>query len=401
MIRSPESFTVAIEPEKLDRIRRRVAQYRLDGFPRLPGWRLGMPMEQVERLREYWLDSFSWPEAERSINRFPQFRCTVRGEPLHFLKVNGRGEGERQALVLIHGWPGSFYEFYDLLDQLLSDPTWGYDIVVPSLPGFAFSTPLSAPIGCREIGGRIHELMTDVLGYQSYVAQGGDWGSVIASWLGFDHSESCRGVYLSTDGLRPYAAAQQRVEYSSEDWTKEELAHFAMERTALQDEMGYYRIQATRPQTLGIAMHDNPLGTAAWIFEMYHRWSNLGDQGDLGELLGWDRLLTIATPYLSEDAFITSTWIYVGHELDDPPTLPPGRRVEVPTAFAAYRDPVDPAPPRTLVERSHNLIKWTEMPRGGHFAALEEPGLFAGDLRDFLHLLDPEATSSEPPRLRP
>ncbi|ORV33532.1 alpha/beta fold hydrolase [Mycolicibacterium confluentis] len=161
-----------------------------------------------------------------------------------------------------------------------------------------------------------------------------------------------------------------------------------MEGTDFQVELGYYRIQVTRPQTLGIALHDSPLGAAAWIIEKYKRWSNCVDCDDIGERLGWQNLLTIVMLYLIDDAFVTSTWIYAGHELDDPSTLPPGARVEVPTAFAAYRDPVDPAPPRSLVERSHNLISGTEMPKGGHFAALEESKLSAADLRRFLGLID-------------
>jgi pimeloyl-ACP methyl ester carboxylesterase len=287
------------------------------------------------------------------------------------------------ALVLLHGWPGSVFEFYDALKELLSDPSWPFDVIVPSLPGFAFSTPLQAPTGCRRIAALVDTLVTRHLGFDSYIAQGGDWGAVVASWLGFDHADACRAIHLNAEGIRVHGAPQYEPILEG-DWTDEERRHFAFERGELGRELGYYVQQSTRPQTLGHAMRNDPVGAAAWISEKFHGWSNLGDDEDPGDYFGWDRLLTNALLYVVPDSFVTATWIYAGHDLHDPSTLPPGARIEIPTGFVSCADPIVPPPPRSMIERAHNLVWWRE-DDAGHFAAFEKPQAFVAGLKDFIN----------------
>lgn len=370
----PERFTIAIDDHKLATIREKVAAYDWDALPDAGGWRSGVGLSDLRRLVGYWLDRYDWREQERRLNALPHFMAKVAGERVHF--IHARGNGLRPPLLLLHGWPGSFLEFEPLIAPLVAD---GHDVVVPSLPGYAFSGRPREPIGPRRVAAIFQRLMTDLFGAERYLVQGGDWGSGIGPRLAHDFPESCLGLHLNSIDL----AAADAVPTS-----EAELA-WARRRATLRDqETGYSHEHRTRPQTLGVAMADSPVGVAAWILEKFGVWSDLPQtedgSPDVWQVYSEDLLLTNIMLYVATGSFVTSTWIYQGEQHERSFEFAPGERVTVPTGVAAFPDPVFPPPPRSFAEKTYTIVHWAEMPAGGHFAALEQPELFLADLRAFI-----------------
>lgn len=375
-------FTINIPDETLARIRDRVAAYRWFPAPENEqGFAYGMSTTVLKDLQAYWLETYDWRAAEAALNRYPQFIAEVGGLPIHFVHVVGEAEG-RRPLVLTHGWPGSFYEFWEAIPKLAFPSQHGgkaedaFDLVIPSLPGYGFSGKPASPFGQRATAKLWNTLMTDVLGYETYLAQGGDWGSLVTSWLGFDHGPGkggCRAIHLNMMGLRPTPATPQN---------DEEKAWLGHSQAMMQAEGAYFMEQATKPQTLALALMDSPMGQAAWILEKFHGWSDLGESGDLLEVYSRNQLLTNVMIYLVNDAFATSVWYYNALFQEGGPALPDGERCEAPTGFANYPgETFLVAPPRSWADRAYNLVHWADMPRGGHFAAMEAPDLFVEDVR--------------------
>jgi pimeloyl-ACP methyl ester carboxylesterase len=370
----PEPFTIAIPEARLAAIRGKVAAFDWDALPDAGGWRSGVGLADLRRLTDYWRDRYDWRGQERQLNRLPHFTAEVDGEQLHF--VHARGDGSRPPLLLIHGWPGSFLEFEHLITPLVAD---GHDVVVPSLPGFAFSGRPDAPIGPRRVAAVLQRLMTDLFGATPYLVQGGDWGHGIGAWIAHDYPAACLGLHLNM------------VELAAEDavpTTEAELA-WARQRAALRaPETGYSHQQGTRPQTLSVGLTDSPVGVAAWIIEKFGVWADLptteDGSPDVWRVFSEDLLLTNIMLYVATNAFATSTWIYQGEQMEGSYRFAPGARVDVPTGVAAFPDPVFPPPPRSHVEKTYRVVHWTDMPAGGHFAALEQPDRFLADLRAFI-----------------
>lgn len=367
-------FTIHIPDERLAEIRRKVEAYDLDQLPDAGGWKSGIGKADLRRLIDYWLDRFDWRDAERRLNRLPHFTTQIEGQRLHFIHV--AGDGAKPPLLLLHGWPGSFLEFERLIAPLVAD---GHDVVVPSLPGFAFSTPLPGIIGPIRIAGLLHGLMVELFGEKPYFVQGGDWGSGIATWMAYGHPEAVLGIHLN---MAPIAAADVVPTTEAEAaWRERFLA-------SLERERGYSHQQGTRPQTLGVAMADSPVGVAAWIVEKFGVWADLPRRDDGSPDL-WTRfseaeLLCNVMLYVVPGAAVTATWIYQGQREEGADKLPAGARVAVPTGVAAFPDPVFIPPPRSYAEKTYNIIQWTPMDKGGHFAAMEEPELLLADLRSFI-----------------
>ena len=281
--------------------------------------------------------------------------------------------------MLLHGWPGSFTEFASLIAPLVAD---GHDVVVPSLPGYAFSGRPAAPIGPRQTAELFHRLMTELFGAGRYLVQGGDWGAAIASWMAHGHPDAVAAIHLNMVLIQAEDAAPT---------TPAELA-WATKRAALaKEEAGYSQEQGTRPQTLGVAMADSPVGGAEWIWEKLGVGPEVpgdepggrGARPDLWAAFDETWLLTNIMLYLVERSFVTSTWMYKGRVLEGSGQFPAGTRITVPTGVAAFPDPVFPPPPRSLVEKTYAVAHWTEMAKGGHFAAVEQPGLLLEDMRAF------------------
>lgn len=375
-------FEIAIPDAALERIRARVAAYPWDDMPDLEGWEAGTNRAYLRDLCGYWADGFDWRRQEAALNRFPQFVATVEGVDLHFIHERGSGPAPT-PLLLLHGWPGSVAEFREAIGPLAHPERFGgraedaFDVIAPSLPGFGFSGPPPRPIGPRRMAALFARLMTQVLGYDGYIAQGGDWGGAIVSWLGFEHGPACRAIHTNILTMRHTDGPQGPEE---EAWA----ARFAREQVMQE---GYRTQQATKPQTLGYAMMDSPVGQAAWILEKFHGWSDIEGE-DVESAHSRDDLLTNITIYVATRTFTTASWIYFGRREEGGRILSPeGRRVEVPTGCALFPRELLAWPPRSYVERLYNVVHWTEMPRGGHFAAMEQPELLVDDIRAFARRL--------------
>lgn len=377
-------FTVRIDEEQLAALRERLASTRWPDEP--PGastaaWAYGTDLHYLQELVAYWRTGFDWREQERILNRFSQYTVPLSGIDLHFIHQPGVGP-DPLPLLLSHGWPSSVWEFHKLIPLLTDparfggDPADAFTVVAPSLPGFAFSFKPNQPrLGPDEIADVFAELMHSVLGYEQFVAAGGDWGAFITARLAHAHSERLRGIHLSLLPMRREATRSAGQSADEEDYLRQV-------RRWVSEESGYSAIQATRPQTLAYGLTDSPAGLAAWIVEKFQRWSDCG--GDVESRFTKDELLANVTIYWVTGAIGSSFWPYYarqhgGWSLSD--LVDQGGRIEVPTAYAVFpREIIRPY--RELVERGFNLQRFTRMPAGGHFAALEEPELLATDLRE-------------------
>lgn len=329
----------------------------------------------MKELAGYWTTQFDWRKAEAKLNAHPQFIAQVNGFDIHYYHV--RGKGPRPfPIVLTHGWPGSVVEFQDAIGPLTDPAAFGgsaedaFDVVIPSLPGFGFSSKPPKPVGPVTIARLWHKLMKDVAGYSRFGAQGGDWGQAVTIQLAAQFPESLAGIHFSGTTARPLPEAEQ---------TEEEKAWVRASNAYRQTELDYFGEQSRKPQTVAFALSDSPLGTAAWILEKFKVWSD-SDAG-IEHAFTKDQLLTNVMLYLVTDTAGSAVWIYRGNA--DEPVAPRGR-ITVPTGFAAFpKEMTVFLPPRRFLERDFNLVHYTQMPRGGHFACLEQPRLFVDDLRTF------------------
>lgn len=379
---SVSPFTIAVGQEKLDWIGRRLREAHWPVPAAGDPWAYGTSLAEMRALVDYWLTHYGWRAREAELNRFPHFmgRVAVDDQPydVHFIHVQGKGPNPK-PVIITHGWPGSFVEFMETIGPLTDPASFGGDpadavtVVVPSLIGYGFSSRPARPIGPRTIARAFDRLMREGLGYGDYVAQGGDWGSAVSGWLGYE-GQGCSAIHLnfSFGWTNPDARPE----------TPEEIAAAQNLQQIWRLEGGYMAIQSTKPVTLSYAMADSPLGVAAWILEKFRRWSDLPD-GDLWSIHSRDRILDNIMVYLVTDSFGTASWLYRG-VFDEP--VPAGARVEKPTAIANFPGELGRFP-RSTVEKSYNVVRWTELPKGGHFAAMEQPALFVDDLRGFLREL--------------
>ncbi len=371
------NFKIDVPEDVIQKIYTRVKEYPWHEMPEDGGWSYGTNLDYMKDFCDYWINKFNWREQERKINKFHHYTSLVDDINIHFIHEKGSGNGAI-PLLISHGWPGSIVEFLNIIDPLAHPEKHNgniddsFDVIVPSLPGFGFSDRPSRPIGPRKMAKYFDLLMTDNLGYSNYLAQGGDWGGAISSWLGFEHS-ACQAIHINILTMRHPDGPKGKEE---KEWAK----NFEIEQIK---ENGYRTQQATKPQTLSYAMMDSPVGVAAWIIEKFNSWSDtVGD--DIESVHSKDSLLTNIMIYLITKTFNTASWIYYGRTEEGGRILSPeGKRVEVPTAAALFPAELLSWPPRSYAERIYNIKQWTEMPRGGHFAALEQPDLLIEDIRTF------------------
>ena len=375
-------FRIDVPDKTLEKIRTQVADYPWHEMPDDGGWAYGTHLGYMKELCAYWVNEFDWRKQEAAINRFSHFIAPVQGIDLHFIQEKSDGPSPL-PLIISHGWPGSIVEFLDIIQPLAHPQRFGgseddaFDVIVPSLPGFGFSGRPGRPIGPRKMAELFNRLMIDVLGYSNYLAQGGDWGGAISSWLGFEHAPACQAIHINILTMRHPDGPHGPEE---EAWAVQ------FERDQLL-ENGYRTQQATKPQTLSYAMMDSPVGVAAWIIEKFNSWSDT-DGDNIESAHTKDSLLTNIMVYLVTKTFNTASWIYYGRREEGGRLLSTdNRRVEVPTAAALFPAELLAWPPRSYVERLYNITHWSEMPRGGHFAALEEPELLIDDIRAFARTL--------------
>ena len=378
-----EPFRIAVPDAVLADLRERLARTRFPDEIPDSGWTYGTQLAYLRELVAYWRDRYDWRAAEASLNRLPQFRAIVDGLRIHF--IHQRGVGPKPLpLVITHGWPGSVAEFVDIVGPLTDparhggDPNDAFDVVAPSMPGYGFSDhPREAGMNPRRIAALWAELMAG-LGYERFAAQGGDWGAMVTCYLGADHAERVVGIHMNM-----VPAVPPREDRSTEGVSKQELAELAEARRFQQDETGYQKIQGTKPQTLAYALNDSPAGLAAWIVEKFRSWGDC--DGDVERRFGKDRLLTNVMLYWVPETANSSCRLYY-EALHSDQFPPKGLRVEVPSGFAIFPKEMV-RPPRRWVERVFNVQRWTRMPSGGHFAAMEEPGLLVDDIRAFFRPL--------------
>lgn len=374
-------FTINVSQERLEMIRSKVAQYDWDALADAGGWRSGVGLSDLKRLTSHWLERYDWRAQETRLNRWPHFKTEISGQTLHFIHARSdvADDSRRLPVLLIHGWPGSFLEFRSLIQPLLAD---GHDVVIPSLPGFAFSGRPATPIGPRRTAELLRSLMAELYGDQQFFAQGGDWGASIASWLAYQFPEAVAGLHLNAVAVNDASVKPE---------SDAEKARLKKMGERMQAEMGYFQQQSTRPQTLNALLADSPVGVAAWIFEKFGEWADVprDEQGtpDVWQAFDEDLLLTNIMLYLVTNSIVTSTWFYRGNMLEGAFVFPPGTGVTVPTGVAAFPDPIFDRPLRSYTERSYNIVHWNDMPSGGHFAALERPKLLLADMRSFFRAL--------------
>jgi pimeloyl-ACP methyl ester carboxylesterase len=392
-----EPFIIHVDDADLADLRDRIAKTRWpDQIPSI-GWEQGTESTYLQALLAYWADGFDWRAQERRLNGYDHFRAHIDDVHVHFVHQRAR-DGNGIPLILTHGWPGSFVEYLPVV-SLLTDPQAhgiagpAFDVVIPSLPGYGHSErPARTGVDYRDTARRWHTLMQG-LGYERYGAAGGDFGSGVATYMALDNPEPMIGIYLSTleiliysgPGSRPLSDTERGFLERNERWWAAEG--------------GYVEIQSTKPQTLGYGLNDSPAGLAAWIVEKWRTWGDTN--GDVDARFSRDLLLTNLTLYWVTETIASSMRDYADNRdyFKGVDGLVPGPRdrVDVPTGFSSWPadfgtaplyGPKEGLPPREWIERLYDVQQWTEMPRGGHFASVEEPELYARDLARFFALLD-------------
>jgi pimeloyl-ACP methyl ester carboxylesterase len=383
-----EPFKIAVDPEVIDAMRARIRSTRLpEAAPGEP-WAQGTDRDWLAGLLEYWAHEFDWQATEEYLNRFPQYRARIGETTVHFVHARA-SSGTGIPLILGHGWPSCFAEYLPLVPLLTGPGAHGitgpaFDVVIPSLPGYGFSSRPQVPGGVtyRHVAGLWHRLMRG-LGYHRYAAGGGDFGSGIATYMALGDPAPLIGLHLTNLELTPWTGPGSRP------LTGAEQEYLAQARRWGETERGYTAIQSTKPQTLGYALNDSPAGLAAWICEKWRSWSDSG--GDPDSRFSKDFLLTVVTLYWVTRTITSSIRDYYDNRRwQGEPRLGPDDHVRVPTAVAVFPHMLVPEgePPREWAERLYDIRRWTVMPRGGHFAPAEEPQLVARDIAAFLATLD-------------
>ena len=383
MKKTPEPFTLQVPDAALADLRERLARTRFpDQAPGEP-WAYGTDVGWMRDFVAYWRDRFDWRAEEARLNALPQFKVPLHGIDLHYLHVPGRGR-DPFPLLLSHGWPGSVFEFLDFIPLLTDparfgdDPADAFTVVAPSLPGYGLSFAPGQPrFGVDAIADCFADLMTEVLGYRRFAAQGGDWGSFITGRLGYAHADRLVGIHVNMMPVR-------RDPNMVKNPTPEERQFLDDLTLFLKEETGYQWIQGTRPQTLAFALTDSPAGLAAWVIEKFRTWSD--SRGDVESVFSRDHLLANIALYWFTGAIGSSFWPYYAR-MHGPWPIPEGETVDVPTGYCAFPREIV-RPPRSVAERTFSDIRrWTVMPRGGHFAAMEQPDALAREIREFFRPL--------------
>ena len=355
-------FRVAVPDEDLADLRDRLRRTRWPERECVEDWSQGIPLDYTRELAGYWADEYDWRAREAHLNRFDQFVTEIDGLDIHFIHQRS-ARPDALPLLITHGWPGSIAEFGKVIEPLTQD----FHVVCPSLPGYGFSgKPASTGWNVQRIA-RAWDTLMGRLGYHPYVAQGGDWGAAVTSQIG-RNGGNCRAIHVNM----PVAGPPGPVETP----TAEEAAALKAVAYYQKWDSGYSKQQSTRPQTLGYGLADSPVGQLAWIVEKFWAWTDC--DGHPENALTRDEMLDDVMLYWVTNSAASSARLYwesFGAQTSGP-------RVEVPTGVARFPKEIF-KPPRSWCESVYNITHWTDMPRGGHFAAFEQPELFVEDLRTF------------------
>ena len=375
-----QPYKIEIPDSVLDDLKSRLERTRWPDELPGTGWDYGSNLDYVKELVEYWRTKFDWHAQEKLINSFSHFKSKVDGLNIHFIHEKGKGPNP-MPLVITHGWPGTFFEMYKVIPMLSDpashggDPADAFDVVAPSMPGYGFSDATDKRgLSVLSISDLWAKLMSENLGYQKFAAQGGDWGARVTAKLGLSHGDKVIGIHTtSTSSPTPYQGPGTR------ELSEAENAMLAQRVQWLADEGGYSHLQDTKPQTLSYGLHASPAGLAAWIVEKYRTWSDCG--GDVESRFTKDELLTTITIYWVTQSINSSTRLYY-ESFFQAWDLAKDEKIQVPVAIASFPRE-NSVPLREWAERSFNIQQWTDMPSGGHFAALEEPDRLVEDIRKF------------------
>ena len=376
------------DPETLDMMFKRLKETKWPDIIGEDSWVYGVPRSWLQEMVDFWISEWNWETISDQINQWDNYVVDIEGIPIHYLHAPGRGPNPK-PIVLTHGWPWTFWDFKDVIGPLSDPEKYGgnpedsFDVYVPSLPGFAFSTPLAhSDVDVRRVAELWNTLMTGVLGHDRFCAHGGDWGALVTALLSNEYSNSLIGAHLSLS-LIPGVdrrALPKDVWEEDEDW---KLARSAEAENTIRSHVTAHLLD---PQTLAYGLTDSPVATAAWIWERRRNWSD--NSGDVEESFTREHLCTTAALYWCTGSIGSSLRIYPEH-FKKPWPLAHDRmpRLEAPTAFAIFPKDVVHLP-RQILEEYCDLQRYTVMPRGGHFAAAEEPGLVIGDLQEFFRDLN-------------
>jgi pimeloyl-ACP methyl ester carboxylesterase len=375
---TPTPMTIHIAEDILTDLQARLARVRWPDEIAGADWQYGTALGYLRSLIEYWRQQYDWRVHEATLNTFQHFTVPLSDIPLHFIHQPGLGPAPL-PLLLLHGWPGSIWEFYTLI-PLLTDPArFGGDardaftVVAPSLPGYAFSfRPQQPRLDRVAMADLFATLMTEVLGYTRFCAQGGDIGAQVTARLAAASPQHLYGIHLNFLGLLRDVSQPGRP-------TPEEAQYLEQVQHWLTEEVGYQWIQGTKPQTLSYGLTDSPVGLAAWMVEKFRSWSDCG--GDVERCFTKDEILTAVMLYWVTGAINAAFWPYYArrHGDWDAASSP---HIEVPMAYSDFPREIV-RPPRSMAERVFNIQRWTPIDRGGHFAALEQPEALATDIRAF------------------
>lgn len=370
-------YQIQVSDEVLNDLKYRLDHTRWPDHTENSGWEKGTEIGYLQSLISYWREHFDWRKQEAELNRFSQFHCNIDGIDVHFVHERGKGSNPI-PIILTHGWPDSFLRYQKIIPLLTDpvrfggDPDDSFDVIVPSLPGFGFSVlPDNRAVNNFQVSELWARLMTEELGYKKFAAAGGDVGSGVTRYLALNHPELLVGIHLTDIGI-----LRNLLTSDAAKLTEEELQYKKSAQDWISREGAYMSIQSTKPRTLAYGLSDSPVGLASWIIEKFHAWSDCN--GDLNQSYTMDELLTNIMIYWVTKTIGSSAQIYY----ENTHTLPPMEYIEVPTGIALFSSDVL-LPPKEWAEKNLNITHWTSMPRGGHFAAMEEPELLANDIRTF------------------
>ena len=363
-------FNIQIDDSVLEDLRFRLAHVRWPEQKQDEPWQRGTDLNYLKELIRYWKTDYDWRLQEQKLNNHHHYTCEVDGLNIHFIHEKAKTTGDdadRPAILFTHGWPDSFLRYTKIIESLPE-----FDIIIPSVPGFGFSSAAEKTgYHNAKVADIWHKLMTEHLGYKKFGAAGGDIGSGVTRYLAVQHPESLSGIHLTDIGIiRPLFTA------ADDDLQPEERAYKKATQQWISQEGGYMAIQSTKPQTLAYGLSDSPAGLAAWIIEKFRSWSDC--KGELETRFSKDELLTNIMIYWINNNIGATAHVYY----DNMHTLPPLQPISVPTALAIFPGDILP-PPRRWAEQNLNIVRWTEMTAGGHFTAMEEPRQYADDLRAF------------------
>ncbi len=380
---APEPFKIQVSQEILDDLNRRLETTIWTDEVEDAGWDYGSNLGYMKELTDYWQHNYDWRKHETELNKFNHYKAEINGLNIHFIHEKGKGPNPK-PIILTHGWPDSFYRYHKIIPILTNPMKYGgkpedsFDVIVPSLPGYGFSShPSKRGMTSVQIAKLWGILMRDVLGYSNFIAAGGDIGSEVTQNLALFNPDAVKGIHLTDTGFYLLNAWQP-------DLTENEKKYVESAQQWFMQEGAYAMIQSTKPQTLSYGLNDSPVGLAAWIIEKFRTWSDCS--GNIENRFTKDELLTNIMIYWVTKTIGSSVRIYYENSNSKPP-IKPGQHIETPAGLALFKDLVEPVP-REYGERHLRIKHWTKMPKGGHFTAWEEPELLANDIREFIKILD-------------